>query len=199
MVVRGKLFLEEHQIVLECIWRSVKLQQFRLIPFITYSYPNTVIFVGIYVLVHYAVAMCEVCIFKNMDVRPLAVLCVDAGLFVFLTGVFHGMAYIYCCLQRGPIVYRKYLYITILSNVYCPLLAVFADTLCVSKYLVSIAVPFYLVVTHLLTYKNMPFLAIQEGKKLRTHLVILLNNVMFVASVMAYMYFSVSAAQSFLR
>lgn len=191
MVVRGKLFLEEHQIVLECIWRSIKLQQFRLIPFITYKYPNTIIFVGIYVLVHYVVAMCEVYIFRNMEMGPFALLCMDTGLFVFLTCAFYGMAYIYCCFQRGPIVYRKYLHITILSNVYCPLLVAFVDTSCISKYPMFVAVFFYLSITHFLTYKNMPFLAIQEGRQLKTHLVILLNNVIFITSAMVYVYLSV--------
>lgn len=188
MVVRGKLFLEEYQIVLECIWRSIKLQQFRLIPFITYTYPNTIVFVCIYVLVHCAIAMCEVYIFGNVKMGALALLAVDVGLLVFLIGVFYGMAYIYSSLQRGPIVYRRYLYITILSNIYCPLLVVFADISSISKYLIFIAVSLYLFITHFLTYKNMPFLAIQEGKQLKAHLVIFLNNVVLVTSVMGYMY-----------
>eukprot|EP00866_Antonospora_locustae_P000429 jgi/Antlo1/429/1759 len=195
MVVRGKLYLDEHQIVIECIWRSIKLQKFRLIPFITYSYSNALIFVGIYVLVHCAAAMCEVYIFRNIKMGLLTLLYVDAGLFVLLTGIFCGMAYIYCCMQRGPIVYRKYLYIAILSNVYCPFLVVIASITCINKYFVLIAAFFHISITHFLTYKNMPFLAIQEGKQFRTHLVILLNNTLFVTSVICYIYLTVSATQ----
>lgn len=176
--------------MLECIWRSIKLQQFRLIPFITYTYSSTIVFVGIYVMVHYAIGVCEMYIFKNMNAGLLSLLAIDAGLFVLLMGVFYGMAHIYSCLQRGPIIYRKYLYITILSNVYSPLLAAFADVSHISKYLAFVAVPLYLSATHFLTYKNMPFLAIQEGKQLKANLVICLNNAALVLSVMAYMYFS---------
>lgn len=189
MVLHGKIFFSEKRVFLEHITRSLKLQQFILIPFITYKYAHAFAFVCTYTAVHLVADFCKYAInfSKASSIRKLAIS--NLGLFVFLGAVFTGMALVYRKVQQGPILYKKYLYISILSNIYFPVLAFLISSRLMHLYLLLFVTLVYFAVACVLGYRNMPFISLLEGNlKTLAWCVILVNNAVLIALTLLYFY-----------